>query len=226
MSMIPISMLGWKIGAKQLGVNPLDQLLGSTGIWAFNFLLLTLAVSPSRKIGVGFMRWTGIKAGRRFSDWNFLFRLRRMLGLFCFFYATIHLSIYVSLDTGFDVAFIWDDFVEKSYIKMGWIGYIVLLMLAITSSNYAIRKMGRNWRRLHRLVYLIAIVAALHYLWLVKVGNFDPWWYMGVVVFLLAYRVITLTGMLGMTDSGMEVDERPSLPSNFSNNNRSTYKKD
>ena len=223
-SIIPISLLVWKIGSKRLGPNPLDHLLGSTGIWAFNFLLLTLAVSPSRKLGVNLMRRSGIKAGRRLSDWNFLIKIRRMLGLFCFFYSTLHLSIYLSLDAGFDIHFLWDDILEKSYIKMGWFGYIILFLLAITSSNFAIRKLGKNWRRLHRFIYLSAILAAFHYLWLVKVGNFDPVWYIGCVIFLLSYRMFTLTGMGGLTDTGMEVAERPNPSHQFANNN--TQKRD
>ncbi|MES2355821.1 MAG: ferric reductase-like transmembrane domain-containing protein [Pseudomonadota bacterium] len=193
----------------QLGINPLDHLLRTTGIWSFNFLLLTLSVTPTRRLGTMSMRWLNIRAGRRMGDWNFLFKLRRILGLFCFVYAATHVSIYLWLDVGFDWDSLWDDIRQKRYIVAGWIGFSILVPLAATSSNLAMRLLKGNWRRLHRMIYALAIAAALHFLWLSKVGSYDARWYTVGVVILLSYRVVALIDWLLPYDDGMEVSERP-----------------
>jgi len=208
-SILPASTLAWEAFKHQLGINPLDHLLRTTGIWSFNFLLLTLSVTPTRRLGTMSMRWLNIPAGRRMGDWNFLFKLRRMLGQFSFFYAALHVSFYLWLDLGFDWSALWEETLEKRYLAAGWVGFLMLLPLAITSSNLAMRLLGRNWRRLHRIIYVLAIAAALHFLWLSKVGSNDARWYAVGVVILLGYRVVAAIDFLLPHDDGMEVPDRP-----------------
>ena len=158
-----------------LGANPIEFITRSTGLWTVVFLCVTLAITPARRL---------FKA-------NSLTRYRRMLGLFCFFYATLHLTTYVWFDQWFDWAHIAKDIAKRPFILAGFSGFVVLLALAATSPKAAVRKLGRNWSRLHRLVYLAAGLAILHFWWM-KAGKHDfklPIIYGAIVAALLGFRV-------------------------------------
>ena len=172
-SLLPLVWLFWLAWSDQLGANPVETLSHRTGDWSLRFLLLTLAVTPLRRL----------------TGWNGLQRFRRMLGLFAFFYVSLHLSVYLIFDQFFDLSAIIADVAKRPYIPVGFAGFVLLSPLAVTSTNQMIRRLGRNWQRLHRLVYLIAILGVLHYLWLVKADLREPLMYAGILAVLLGYRL-------------------------------------
>jgi sulfoxide reductase heme-binding subunit YedZ len=158
-----------------LGADPVATLTRSTGIWALNFLFLTLVVSPLRK----------------FTGWNWLMRLRRTLALYSFFYACLHLAVYVAFEHFFDVAEMFDDVVRHPYVAAGMIGFVLLVPLAVTSTDKMMKKLGgRRWLQLHRLVYLCAIAAVLHFLLLVKRDITEPALYIVLLCGLLCVRMV------------------------------------
>ncbi|WP_148713884.1 sulfite oxidase heme-binding subunit YedZ [Chitinolyticbacter meiyuanensis] len=154
-------------------VNPVEYLTHQTGTWALVGLLTTLAITPLRQL----------------TGWNALVRLRRMLGLFAFFYACLHFLIWLALDHGFDLAAMWHDVVKRPFITVGFTALLLLLPLAVTSTDAMMRRLKRNWGRLHRLVYLVAVLAVLHYWWLVKRDVTEPAIYAAVLALLLGWRV-------------------------------------
>lgn len=172
---IPLAHLGYGAWADSLGANPIEAITRSLGIWTLNFLLLTLSVSPLRKL----------------SGWHWLLRLRRQLGLTCFAYASLHFLTYIWLDQFFDITSMAKDVVKRPFITVGFGAFVLLLPLAATSSNWAIRQLGGGrWQQLHRSVYLIAILAVLHYLWLVKrIALLDPILYALALAALLGWRI-------------------------------------
>ena len=174
-SLLPFGFLAWGAWHETLGANPIEAVTHQTGTWTFNFLLISLAVTPLRGL-------TGL---------NWLLRLRRMLGLFCFFYAVLHFSTYLWLDQFFDMQSIARDIFKRPFITVGFLSFALLVPLAATSSNYAIRKLGgRRWQALHRSVYLAAILASIHYFWLVKItAIIYPLIYAVILALLLAWRV-------------------------------------
>ena len=157
-----------------LGANPAEYITRSVGDWTLRLLLLTLAVTPLRRI-------TGLTG---------LLRLRRMLGLYTFFYALLHLSAYVSFDHVFDVAEILKDIVKRPFITVGFTCLVLLIPLAVTSTNAMVRRLGaKRWQSLHRLVYLIAPLAVLHFWWMVKRDLTEPIIYALLLTGLLGYRL-------------------------------------
>jgi sulfoxide reductase heme-binding subunit YedZ len=172
-SLLPLLWLGYGAFNGSLGANPIEAITRSLGDWALRFLLLTLTVTPLRKL----------------SGWSWLLRLRRMLGLYAFFYALLHLSSYIVLDQFFYWPEIWGDIVKRPYITIGMACFLLLIPLAVTSTNGWMRRLGRNWRRLHKLVYPIAIGAVLHNLLLVKVITLEPLLYAVILGVLLLARV-------------------------------------
>ena len=173
LSLLPAAGLAAGLFTGGLGANPVEALTHSTGEWALRFLLLTLAVTPLRRL----------------TGYGSLIRLRRMLGLFAFFYAVLHLSTYVALDQFFDAAAIVKDVVKRPYITAGFLGFVLMAPLAATSTAGMIRRLGgRRWQQLHRLVYPCAIAAVVHFLWLVKADLTEPLLYAGVLTALLGYR--------------------------------------
>jgi sulfoxide reductase heme-binding subunit YedZ len=126
---------------------------------------------------------------RRLTGWNGLQRFRRMLGLFAFFHVCLHFGVYLIFDQFFDLSAIIADVVKRPYITVGFAAFVLLIPLAATSTNRMIKRLGRNWQRLHRLVYLIAILGVLHYLWLVKADLREPLMYAGILAVLLGYRL-------------------------------------
>jgi len=170
--LLPLVQLLWHTLAGH-AVNPIEDLTRGLGTWTLRFLLLTLCVSPLRALGA--------------PGW--LLRLRRMLGLYAFFYACLHLLTYLWLDQFFDWAAIVRDIVKRPFITVGMLAFVLLLPLAITSSDGWIRRLKRNWGKLHRLVYVIAPLGVLHYLWLVKRDLQSPLIYAAILAVLLLWRV-------------------------------------
>lgn len=157
-----------------LGANPIEFISRYTGDWTLRFLLITLAVTPLRRL----------------TGWPVWQRFRRMLGLFAFFYAGLHFLTYLVLDQSLQLAAVWEDIAERPYITAGFAAFLLLIPLAATSTQVMMRRLGgRRWRRLHRLVYLAAIGGVIHFLWLVKSDLTRPLIYAAALALLLAYRV-------------------------------------
>ena len=171
--LLPLAMIAWDTFADQLGTDPVAQLEHRTGIWALRLLLATLAITPLRRL-----------TGRRE-----LVRFRRMLGLFAFFYASVHLTTYVVVDLGAYWPQLGADIIKRPYITVGFTAWLLLVPLALTSTRAMMRRLGRQWQRLHKLVYPIALLALLHFLWLVKADHREPLVYCAIFVGLMAVRV-------------------------------------
>lgn len=150
LALVPLLRLFYLGASGGLGANPVEFVTRSLGTWALVLLCATLAITPLRQL----------------TGWAWSVRLRRMAGLFCFFYALLHVSAYVALDHWFDLAAIGADIVKRPYITAGFAAFVMLVPLAVTSTNAMVKRLGaRNWQRLHKLVYLIALAAILHYWW-------------------------------------------------------------
>lgn len=172
--LMPLAHLGWGIWTESLGANPVETLIRSLGRWALKFLLITLSITPLRKL----------------TGFGWLLRLRRMLGLFCFFYALLHWSTYLGLDQSLDWIAIAKDIVKRPFITVGMLTFTMLLPLAITSTNGMVRRMGaKNWQALHRTIYAIGICAVLHFWWLVKLDTTWPIIYALMLALLLGMRL-------------------------------------
>ena len=172
----PLATLVWKLAQQNLGANPVDVITRSTGKWTLTFLLITLAVSPVRKLAG--MPW--------------LIRFRRMLGLFAFFYGSLHLMTYVWLDKFFDVHAMLHDIAKRKFITAGMTAWACMLPMAITSTTGWIRRLGgKRWQKLHRLIYLSAAAGVVHFIWLVKADLRRPLTYGAILAVLLAYRLTT-----------------------------------
>ena len=170
-----------------LTANPVEFITRSTGTWTITFLCITLSMSP--------MRWT--------TGWSGWIQLRRMLGLFTFFYAFLHFTIWYWLDHNLDVKAMIDDVIERPFITVGFLGFVCMSLLAISSNQMAMRWLGRKWSLLHRLIYLIAILGVLHYLWH-KAGKNDfevVYIYAGIIFLLLVIRVPVIQKRLTRTRS-------------------------
>lgn len=173
--LVPLGKLALEafgIAGAGLGANPIEELLHRCGKWGLNLLLITLAVTPVRRI----------------TNWNVLIRFRRMLGLFAFFYILLHFVIYAVLDQGLALNYIIEDIIERPYITLGITGLLLLIPLAVTSTNGMMRRLGRRWQKLHRLVYLIAILGVWHFYWQVKQDIVEPLIYAGILAILFAVR--------------------------------------
>ena len=176
LSLMPAGRLVMGLFTGGLGANPVESITHVTGTFALVFLMLTLSVTPLRRI-------TGYAS---------LIRLRRMLGLFAFLYTCLHLSTFVVLDHFFDPAAILQDVLKRPYITAGSVGFLLMVPLAVTSTAGWIRRLGgRRWQQLHRLVYFSAIAGVVHFLWLVKADLREPLIYAAVLAVLLGYRIVT-----------------------------------
>ncbi len=173
LALLPFLLLLYRALNEQLGANPIETITDFTGIWTLRFLVITLAITPIRKL-------TGQAV---------LVRFRRMLGLFTFFYASLHFLTYVWLDQYFDWPFIVEDIAEHPYIIVGFSTFLILLAMAVTSPKFMIRKMGKNWKRLHRLVYPAAFLASFHFIWLVKSDIREPLIYFTLFALLMLLRL-------------------------------------
>jgi len=173
LSLIPLLVLIWRGFQDELGANPVETLTHETGHWGLYFLLITLAITPIKKL----------------SGMLWLVGLRRMLGLFAFFYACLHLTVYTWLDQ----YFLWDAIVEdifkRPYITLGFSAWLMLLPLALTSNRFSIRKLGTKWKKLHRLVYPATLLVVFHFIWLVKADYAEPLLYLIILTLLLLARL-------------------------------------
>jgi methionine sulfoxide reductase heme-binding subunit len=160
-------------GPMDLGADPVKRLIHACGITALNLLLITLAVTPVRQM----------------TGWNNLVRLRRMLGLFAFFYAVLHFTSYAWLDQGLDFAGIGEDILKRPYITIGMAALLMLIPLAITSTNGMMRRLGRKWIKLHRLIYVLTALGIWHFYWQVKKDIREPLLYVAIFAVLMAWRI-------------------------------------
>ena len=169
----PLGIIILDIYYNNLGAEPVKKIMNHFGEWTLIFICLTLTMSPLKRI----------------TNLSFWIKFRRMLGLFVFFYATIHLLTYVGLDYRFDWQPIFNDVLKKKYIFIGFSAWLLLIPLAVTSSQKMIKILKHNWKNLHRLIYVIAIFGSLHYIWLSKTIFFKPLIYTTIIVVLLALRI-------------------------------------
>jgi methionine sulfoxide reductase heme-binding subunit len=184
-SLIPFGRLAWLGFHEDLGANPIEFVTRSTGTWALVFLCITLAMTPLRLL----------------TGQSFWIRLRRMFGLFCFFYACLHFSIWIWLDQNFDIQAMLSDVIKRPFITMGFATFVLLIPLALTSNDFAVRALGRRWSLLHKFIYAIACTAILHYWWH-KAGKNDLSTvsiYGAIVLTLLLCRLPLIKKHLGPT---------------------------
>lgn len=173
--LVPLSRLVWLGFHSGLGANPIEFITHSTGDWTLTFLLITLSISPLRKL----------------TRQYWLIGLRRMLGLYAFFYGTLHLMTYVWLDKFFDVHAMLADIAKRRFITAGMTAFTLMIPLALTSTRWSIRKLGgKRWQVLHRLIYASAAAGVIHYIWLVKADLRKPLEYAAVLGILLGYRLV------------------------------------
>jgi sulfoxide reductase heme-binding subunit YedZ len=172
--LVPLALLLWRGFTGGLGANPVEFITHATGDWTIRFLVITLAITPLRQM-------FGIPD---------LIRFRRMLGLFAFFYGCLHFTTYIWLDKFFNFPEMWKDVAKRPFITMGFSAFVLMIPLALTSTAGWIRRLGgRRWLMLHRLIYVSAICAVIHYYWLVKSDERKPLFYGGCVVVLLLWRI-------------------------------------
>ena len=173
LSLLPILIIFYQIIFNQLGPEPVKEITHVTGNWTLRFIIITLAMTPLQK----------------FTKLNFWISYRRMFGLFVFFYASAHMMTYVGIDYRFDWSSISDDIIKKKFIFAGFLAWLLLVPLALTSSKRMIRLLRDKWKKLHKLIYIISLLGIIHYLWLVKVVTVEPLIYLIIIVILLTLRV-------------------------------------
>jgi sulfoxide reductase heme-binding subunit YedZ len=173
LSTIPFIIITYKIFLNKLGPEPIKEITHHTGEWTLLFLIFTLAMSPLKQI----------------TNMNIWISVRRMLGLFAFFYASLHMLTYVGLDYRFDINEISKDILTKRFIFVGFAAWLLLVPLALTSSKKMMSVLKQYWKKLHRLIYLIALLGVTHFIWLVKKDVTEPLIYLLIILFLLAFRI-------------------------------------
>jgi sulfoxide reductase heme-binding subunit YedZ len=173
-SLMPLVSLMIRAAQGRLGANPIAEALNQLGLLALIFLVTTLSLTPLRRL----------------TGWPWPIRIRRMVGLFAFFYATLHFTLYLAVDQGFNLAVVWEDITKRPFIFVGFMALLLMTPLAVTSTNGWVRRLGApRWQRLHRLVYAVAILAAVHFLWRVKADYSEPARYAAILGALLLFRV-------------------------------------
>ena len=188
----PLGRLVWRGLHAELGANPIEAITHGTGDWTLTFLLITLSVTPLRKL----------------THQYWLIGLRRMAGLFAFFYGTLHLMTYVWLDKFFDIHEMLHDIAKRRFITAGMTAFALMIPLALTSTRWSIRKLGgKRWQALHRLVYFSATAGVIHYIWLVKADKKKPLEYGAVLGALLLYRLAVWIGSRTFAVSKLEVSK-------------------
>ena len=173
LALVPLGILLWRGATGRFSANPIEDITHFTGDWTLRFLLITLAVTPLRRL----------------TGWNRFVRYRRMLGLFAFFYASLHFLTWLVIDQFFDWDEIVKDIVKRPFITVGFSAFLCLVPLAATSNNRMVQKLGPRWRTLHKLVYVIATLGVLHFLWLVKADIREPVLYGVLLITLLVLRL-------------------------------------
>jgi len=172
--LLPLAALGWRALHGDLTANPIEFITHATGDWTLRFLVITLCVTPFRKI----------------LHLPELIRFRRMFGLFAFFYACMHFTTYIWLDKFFDLSEMWKDIAKRKYITVGFTAFLLLIPLAVTSTAGWIRRLGgKRWQLLHRLIYFSATLGVIHYYWLVKSAVIRPLTYGAIVAVLMLWRL-------------------------------------
>ena len=172
---IPVALLAWDYHNDALGPNPVENITHTTGDWSIHFLLITLTITPLRKL----------------LRLPVLIVFRRMLGLYAFFYACLHLLTYVWLDQSFDWPALWKDLYKRPFITAGFAAWLLMVPLALTSTAWAIRKLGgKRWQMLHRLIYFSALAGVIHFYWLVKSDITRPLLYGAILLVLMLYRTM------------------------------------
>ncbi len=169
----PAGILAWRAATGNLGANPIEEVTHQTGWWALFLLLASLSITPIRRL-----------TGR-----HRVIRFRRLIGLFAFFYATLHFLTYLVLDQFFAFGYIIEDIAERPFITIGFAAWLILIALAVTSTTGWIRRLGKKWRRLHQLVYLAAALGGIHFFWKVKADTREPLIFLAALAVLLAFRV-------------------------------------
>lgn len=190
--LVPLGKLAaetFGIGGLSLGANPVEELIHRCGLWGLNFLLITLAVTPLRRL----------------TGWHALVGLRRMFGLFAFFYIVLHFLCYAGIDHRFALANILEDVIERPFITIGMAGLVLLVPLAITSTQRMMRRLGRRWPQLHRLVYVVAALAVWHFWWQVKQDILEPVIYASILAVLLGFRAVVALRRRRRDDSAAAV---------------------
>ena len=172
-SLWPIYIITYQIFYNELGPEPVDRIINHFGEWTLIFILLTLSMTPLRKITTS-LEWI---------------KFRRMLGLFAFFYASIHMLSYVGLDYRFNFKPLINDVLKKKFVFIGFSAWLLLIPLAITSSDRMVKILKKNWKKLHRLIYLISIFGILHLIWLSKTIFFKPFIFLIILIILLLFRI-------------------------------------
>ncbi len=173
LGLAPLAWTGFRLANHDLGANPVEEVLHWSGRWTLILLLAGLSITPLRRL----------------TGWNRVIKVRRLVGLFAFFYASLHLLIYLVVDQGLAWHFIAEDILERPFITAGMAAFLLLVPLAVTSTKGWIRRLGKRWQRLHRLVYVAAGLGALHFYWKVKADTFWPLIAAGVLAFLLLVRL-------------------------------------
>jgi len=174
LALVPAARLGWLFYRDALGANPIAEALNQLGLWTLILLLASLACTPIKVL----------------TGWNYPLRLRRLLGLEAFFYACLHFSMYIAVDQGFDFGEIWKDIVKRKFMTVGFAAFVLLIPLAVTSTNKMVKRLGfPRWKRLHRLVYVAAVLAIVHFTWRVKSDLRQPLAYGLVLLVLMLVRV-------------------------------------
>ena len=169
----PLYSIVYQISYNKLGAEPVDKIINHFGEWTLIFIFLTLSMSPLKKI----------------TNSTIWIKYRRMLGLFVFFYASIHLLSYVGLDYRFDFQPIINDVLKKKFVFIGFAAWLLLIPLAITSSNKMMKILKHNWKKIHRLIYVIGIFGVLHFIWLSKTIFFKPLIFLAILIILLLFRI-------------------------------------
>ncbi len=174
--LVPFSLLAWRTLQGELGANPVEAILRFLGTWTLVLLLVTLSITPLRRL----------------TGWSWMVRLRRMLGLYAFFYATLHVVAWVWLDHWFDWSAMVEDVVKRPYLTFGFLAFVGMLPLAATSTQAMMRRLGRRWQQLHRIVYAIAVLGVLHFVFhkLAKNDLAQPLIYASVLAVLLGARIV------------------------------------
>lgn len=172
-ALTPALWLAWDFWRGNLSANPIEDITDRTGWWTLSLLVLTLAITPVRRL----------------TGWNDIVRFRRLLGLFAFFYACLHLLTYIVLDRFFDFGTLLEDIAERPFITVGFATWCILLSLAVTSTRGWIRRLKKKWQSLHRMIYVAAGLGVIHFYWGVKADTREPLWFMGVIALLLVARL-------------------------------------
>jgi sulfoxide reductase heme-binding subunit YedZ len=173
-ALLPLGKLVWRFFHDGLGANPIEVITHSTGDWTLILIMVTLSITPLRKL----------------TKQYWLIGVRRMIGLFAFFYGCLHFTTYIWLDKFFDMHEIIKDVVKRPFITAGFTAFVLMIPLAVTSTKGWIRRLGKNWQRLHRLIYVTPIAGVIHYIWLVKADIREPLQYALVLSVLLSYRIV------------------------------------